>query len=320
MRGTALPETAIVLTAMLAMIYGILQLGILGCLQVMCDGAAFVAAHEYSLGVNTATTQYTSLAQRPFPLIGTPISIATNSPDVASPQVPVTYPVNSGGQSGGASLLLPNHTQATVTIASSSVLGGWIAALSNLSILGSAIEPSYMVVNDAYNIQQLTPLAGTAAVAAGVPLLTSTEYQLPDYYISAHRFYVCNAPATPQWTTCPSPSANLVLDSLGTAEFLDTDNWARVGGTNGPYTSNGVGQGTAYPFAEMFCHANVFAKAATTFVYAATTADLPTASAMYYNVLKPIRLWDYFFTPNYNFPYTTPGNYSFLALNPDAGC
>ena len=49
MRGAALPETALVLSFVLVIVLGAIQMGVVGALQLMADGAAFVAAHEYSL-------------------------------------------------------------------------------------------------------------------------------------------------------------------------------------------------------------------------------------------------------------------------------
>ena len=56
-RGTALPETAIVLSMVLLLLFGTVQLAIVGFYQSMSDGAAFVAAHAQSLSGSTGGPQ-----------------------------------------------------------------------------------------------------------------------------------------------------------------------------------------------------------------------------------------------------------------------
>jgi hypothetical protein len=206
-RGSALPETAIILTATLALIFGVIQIGMIGYLQIQCDGAAFIAAHEYSLG----NSSYAQVAAKPSPLIGTPIT-DQNPPDVASSPIPVTYNGKlATAREGGVSIIMPNHWQATANIASS--LGSWIT-----NPHGSAVEPSYLVSNNAYDIAR----AGYAGNAPGVPFFTQNEYT-PDYYVSSHRPVICQQSF---WTICPPSSYE--LRSLGTAEFLDMDNCTRT--------------------------------------------------------------------------------------------
>ena len=45
-RGSALPETALVLTLMLSLIVGALRIALVGYQQVAADGAAFYHAHQ----------------------------------------------------------------------------------------------------------------------------------------------------------------------------------------------------------------------------------------------------------------------------------
>jgi hypothetical protein len=67
-RGTALPETAIVLSMVLLLLFGAVQLSIIGFYQSMSDGAAFVAAHTQSLGGGTGGPQ---VAATVFPQVKT---------------------------------------------------------------------------------------------------------------------------------------------------------------------------------------------------------------------------------------------------------
>jgi len=54
-RGAVLPETAIVLSFVLVIVIGAIQMGVVGGLQLMTDGAAFVAAHEFSVNYAMGT-------------------------------------------------------------------------------------------------------------------------------------------------------------------------------------------------------------------------------------------------------------------------
>ena len=60
-------ETAMVISFTLVMLFSILQLIILGYLQMAGDAATFIAAHEYTLGVPAASikTVETASSRRP---------------------------------------------------------------------------------------------------------------------------------------------------------------------------------------------------------------------------------------------------------------
>jgi hypothetical protein len=241
-RGTALPETALVLASVLVMVFGILQVGIIGFMQVMVDGAAFIAAHEYSL----YNSSYLQLAQRPFPQLGS-VVVDKNTPDAVS--VPVNYGTTSSTQRhGGVSLILPSHLQGTaISFSPHSML----SALSGIAVHGSVIEPMNQVSNDAYDA------AGAGYGGSSALTTFSTDaMNTPYYYVSQHEMTVC----TGGWNTVHVPGlqdpgclAAYQVRSLGTAEFLDHDNWQRTTLGVGPYA-------TSYTFAEMLCHQQMYAK------------------------------------------------------------
>jgi hypothetical protein len=225
-RGTALPETALVLASVLVMVFGILQVGIIGFMQVMVDGAAFIAAHEYSL----YNSSYLQLAQRPFPQLGS-VVVDKNTPDAVS--VPVNYGTTSSTQRhGGVSLILPSHLQGTaISFSPHSML----SALSGIAVHGSVIEPMNQVSNDAYDA------AGAGYGGSSALTTFSTDaMNTPYYYVSQHEMTVC----TGGWNTVHVPGlqdpgclAAYQVRSLGTAEFLDHDNWQRTTLGVGPYAA-----------------------------------------------------------------------------------
>ena len=276
-RGAALAETAIVLTATLAMIFGIIQIGVIGFLQIMVDGAAFIAAHEYALG---NTTTYQTIAQRPFPLLGS-IYIDQNFPNLTT--VAVNYFTgNTTQRHGGVSLVLGSHLQATVTkSAPSGLLGVGIAALSNVSIHGAAIEPENLVSNNVYDVNGI----GYSGNSSAQSNFYTNVQNAPANYISQHEMAICTALSF----TALCPGGSVAIRSLGTAEFLDHDNWQR--------TNLGVGAfSSAYTFGEMLCHQQKFTQAAlTVFVPVSTTAGLPAnvSTTNVLTVVGQIYAWDY---------------------------
>jgi hypothetical protein len=271
-RGAALPETALVMTASLAMAFGIIQIGIIGFLQIVVDGAAFIAAHEYAIG-NTATSgavSYQTYAQSVFPVATSSPTIQTNLPDPTT--VAVNYNTNLDHQRhGGVSLMLGDHSQATFQrTAPTGLLGVGTAALSGISVRGAAIEPSYGVSNTAYDAD-----GNGYTTPSALSSYATNAQNAPANYISQHVMSTCTASSFS--TTCAG--ADTVMRSLGTAEFLDQDNWARTNLGVGPYTSG-------YTFAEMLCHQQTFAGlAATTF---SSTAALPNVST----ALSTVNSWD----------------------------
>jgi hypothetical protein len=253
-------------------------------------------------------SSYAQVAAKPSPLIGTPIT-DQNPPDVASSPIPVTYNGKlATAREGGVSIIMPNHWQATANIASS--LGSWIT-----NPHGSAVEPSYLVSNNAYDIAR----AGYAGNAPGVPFFTQNEYT-PDYYVSSHRPVICQQSF---WTICPPSSYE--LRSLGTAEFLDMDNCTR---TMSAAQSAGVGPGTNYTFAEIYCHVNAYDAAAATFVPATTQqqnktrenilGQMPSVQAMFNASQQMYEQWDYALTAGA--PASSVETPRYYRLNPDAGC
>lgn len=239
-RGAAIPETALVLTATLAMVFGIIQIGIIGFLQIMVDGAAFVAAHEYALG-NSATAQ--STAQDIFPQLSS-IQADSMAPD------PTTVAVNfntsqSTQRNGGVGLIRSTHLQMTAQqTAPLGLLGFGVAGLSNVAIHGSAIEPQNLISNFDYDV--------TGASYTGVSTqldFFSNMQNAPAAYINMENMLACNS------VTFLAPCTDYSGLALGTAEYLDHDNWN--------ITNMGIGAPAAsYTFGAMLCHQQKYAQAA----------------------------------------------------------
>lgn len=108
-RGTALPETAIILTTVLLLLFGAIQLSIMGFTQSTADGAAFVAAHAQALHSNTCPSPCgPTVAQTAFPIVGSNVAVSSTSSTVQAvasltasglvmmPGTPTSYPIYGG--------------------------------------------------------------------------------------------------------------------------------------------------------------------------------------------------------------------------------
>jgi hypothetical protein len=263
----------------------------------MVDGAAFVAAHEYALG----NTSYLTWAKRPFPFIGTPY-IDTNTPDNTT--VPVNYNTSqTSARQGGVSLVRSSRLQATVhRNAPSGLLGVGVASLSGVNIQGSAIEPYNAVSNSVYDVDA----NGYSGASAQLNYFSNVQNS-PYNYISMQIMKYCSSYSTP--STCGTTA----LRTLGSAEFLDHDNWNR--------TTLGVGSySSSYTFGEMLCHQAMYASAASNiFVSATTNGNLPTPDPnSTSNTVGQIYSWDKL--DNNGGETLSESNYGQYPLHPGNGC
>lgn len=107
-RGSTLPETAMMLAISLLLLLGILQLGIIGWTQSSAQAAAFVAAHAISIDPQGSQSGDQALAQSviasPFPNV-LPGDLNVSYPNGASVQVTVD-------KAPGGLLMVPNSAAA----------------------------------------------------------------------------------------------------------------------------------------------------------------------------------------------------------------
>jgi hypothetical protein len=275
-RGAALTETALVLTAVLALVFGVIQIGVIGYMQISADGAAFVAAHEYALG-NTST--YLAVAQKPFPGLATSSTfLDQNAANTTT--VPVNFNfTNQSSRAGGLMLIRGQQSQITVVkTAPGGVLGAGVTGLANVSVHGVAIEPDNLVVNAGWDLAGVDYNSSAAFASPANPF--SSDSNVPANYVSEHYMATCGQATF--GAQCASGSVNIL--SLGTAEFLDDYNWNRTQ----------LGVSSTGTFEEMLCHQQKFAQAAALF-----PATMPNMSSSTYNttntnsVIGQIYSWDY---------------------------
>jgi hypothetical protein len=250
----------------------------------MADGAAFVAAHEYSLNYSKTTSANQQTVTSVFPQVNVlPIAVASNAPTVVPSDVSVAYPTNQSARIGGASLLRASNLQATVDATGpAGALGRFLTGASTtFGVHGSAIEPLSWQTNPQYDVAG----AGYTSLTPVVSSFFGSAQDVPFSYVSISRMSICleggAAGVQPQFgLTCPSNDQQIV--ALGSAEFLDQDNWARANGNNaylgaGPFGSNPGAAGSylnTYTFAEMFCHQQFYAGLESQLVSALRPSDI----------------------------------------------
>jgi len=230
-RGAALPETAVTLGVTLTLLFGMFELGLIGWTQLSSDGAAFVAAHAAVLGNDPAAA-----AAAPFPQVpGGAISVAQNNADTTS--VPVDFQESDpNNRHGGLQVVRPWHLQASVDMTNVGI--GMM--LPKMSMGSGAIEGSMLVSNPGFDIDS------TTYNGSSTPNKTyfGDDGNAPPYFIGFRLIQDCFAVA--QNLGCTQPGQI----TLGTAAYLDGDNW------NQP--ANGIGPNAVY--SAMLLHQNVYAK------------------------------------------------------------
>ena len=241
-RGTAMVETAVILSTALLLIFGGLQIALAGYYQVATDGAVYLAAHAYALGGLDPT-----VLASPFP--GVNMAKVTFSPAPPDPiQEPVNYNYsNQNARYGGVSTIRPQHLQASYSSSVNGLLN--IAGFRVLPIAAGAVEGRNWTSNHDMNVDGFDPNSGSTYSSMQNSLYTDDQ-NVPPYYVGTHYAEYCDVNGFNSPTQCNS---NNFL-SLGVAELLDQDNYSSGG--------NGVTKGSTYY--AMLCHQRVFATLLTT--------------------------------------------------------
>jgi hypothetical protein len=105
-RGSALTETALTIGVVMTVLFGTVQLGILGFTQTAGDGAAFVAAHTYSQNPTRGTSYAVSAATGAFTKIpASAIAVTTLSGLVTAKTATTVAGIDVPGAPAAISLL-----------------------------------------------------------------------------------------------------------------------------------------------------------------------------------------------------------------------
>jgi Flp pilus assembly protein TadG len=295
-RGAAVPETAVVLGVVLTLLFGTFELGLIGLAQLGGDGAAFVAAHASVLGNDP-----NAAIAGPFPTVAqnATVNVQSSQPDATS--VDVDYNVAaSSNRHGGAQVVRPTHTQATIT--NNGVGLGMILPKTSLS--SGMIEANMMVSGVGFELDG-NPY-NSAADFAKQKTYFNDDGNAPPYHIGFRFLYHCQPSAH---AGC---SQNTPLWASGFAEYLDGSNWSAP--------QNGIGPGGVY--GAMSIHQQVYA----TIAAKLNAMSWPGGDATG-TVLDPgrpcmatVNNWDVAMPPGYVIGTTAIGTYPLNPLGNTPGC
>ncbi|HEV3141913.1 MAG TPA: TadE family protein [Vicinamibacterales bacterium] len=258
-RGAALVETAMTMSLTMFLIYGAIQIALLGFFQMQLDGATFMTAHGYAESPTNSVNQAT-LATALKPLFP---NVQTNTITEQGASPPTTdMPVNwtqwgaLNNRFGGASILRPQRTQtlASMTITNFSLIGG------NIKLTSGNVDGHMMIANHDDDAQGVAYDSATVYGSLVDPL-QADDQNVPPYYFNFGFMWYCSDRSF--GSACSS--GNRDLRALGLAEYLKNDNYSATTDPN-----NGVGPGGT--FATIACHQRIFADLANAFPasYAAT--------------------------------------------------
>jgi len=257
-RGSITVESAIVLSAVLVFVLGMVEFGALGFMQITVDAGAFLNAHQNAIGVNDALGPADATHQV-FPQIATS-SIANNVLTAPSPTVPVDYGYNDPSPSvvasssvnrhGGASIMEPYLSQTTISQSVFRLFN------ESFNVQSQASEPNWLQsapLWDAANVNY-----GTAYSASNSEINSSVFENgdnSPLYYMSLNKINHCATPGSwgnPSGSRGVCPTQDILTLSAG--EYLDYYNWSNgTAGIGGYSTSTGPG-GTTGTFEAAACH------------------------------------------------------------------
>ncbi|MHB8432746.1 MAG: TadE/TadG family type IV pilus assembly protein [Candidatus Tyrphobacter sp.] len=261
-RGAALAETAIVLSFTLLVIFGAIQIALIGFFQTQLDGATFMYSHAAALGSSNYTAIDASLGPI-FPSVPMTTWGVSNITD-ANPLSTNTTTMPNWTQWGsltqrfGGSAILRSQlvqTKGTMTVNGLSVLG------NSITLSAGNVEGMTMVGNhddDAQGAGYNSPTVYSSLVNP----ITQDDQNVPPYYFTfAYMSYCTLSQFSSNGSSCSSWYSGGGLRSLGLAEYLKDDQT----GNAGNYTTSADGIGTNGTFQTMACHQRIFADLATAF-------------------------------------------------------
>ena len=295
-RGGAVPETAVVLGVVLTLLFGTFELGIIGLLQLGGDGAAFVAAHASVLGNDP-----NAAIAGPFPVVAQNAAVDVQSSQPDPTTVAVDYNVSAqSNRHGGAQVLRPMHTQATVTNT-----GVGLGSLLPKATLSSGMIEANMTVSGVGFELDGNPFNSAADFAKRKDYFTD-DGNAPPYHIGFRFLYHCVA------SPHAGCSSSAPINAAGFAEYLDGSNWNRA--------QNGIGPGAVYE--AMSIHQQVYATIAQKLNAMAWPGGDASGSVLDPNqpCMATVNNWDISMPPGYMIGTTSIGTYPLNPLGNTPGC
>ncbi len=219
-RGAGIPETAITISVGLLLMFAMIRVALVGYLQLSADGAAYLAAHEYTLQqLYSSSINPQQVTANVFPTIPQADVITSSSPAPPAVQPPAIAnyysTFNQNARQGGITGVRPGQTLAVVTpppAATLNVIGG----TSVVNVSGSAIEPLMETMNSHYDVSGTSLNANTASDYFD----SNSKQNMPPYFVGFHFMTHCNDNSA----TCRT-DGNQTTYELGIAAFLNSQNW-----------------------------------------------------------------------------------------------
>ncbi|MEO9171211.1 MAG: TadE/TadG family type IV pilus assembly protein [Candidatus Baltobacteraceae bacterium] len=247
-RGAALAETAVVLSFLLLLLFGTMQLAVAGYFQMQLDAAAFEYAHTYALGA----TDPAALAQvaQLFPNVPTSgIAFSASSPPITDQPVNFTPGGQTTNRYGGASIMRPQRLNAQATL---NVGGFGFLSANPIPFSAAAVEGRDMISNHDDDAQGAGYDSSTVYKTQVNPI-TQDDQNVPPYYFNFGFLFHCSD--NPGWgATCSNQS----LEALGLAEYLKDGNVA----VDGNYDVADSGVTAGQTFQAMAFHQRIYAQIA----------------------------------------------------------
>ncbi len=252
--GGALAETAIVLSFTLLVIFGAMQIALIGFYQTQLDGATFMYSHYYANG-STNTAVLASDLGPIFPDMPTLTEGAANPLSTSLTTMPnFTQWGSLTERFGGASIIRNQliQTHASMTVNGLSVLG------NSITLSSGNVEGAPMVGNHDDDAQGAGYNTQTVYNTLVNPI-TQDDQNVPPYYFT---FAYVNYCSTFQFgSSCSSWDTGGGLRSLGLAEYLKDDQT----GNAGNYNTSADGIGSNGTFQTIACHQRIFSDLAAAF-------------------------------------------------------
>lgn len=289
----------------LTVLYGGLQLGLLGIQQLRADGAAFTSSHAQALNLSEPTPAAydpaTKAAAIYHGIAASNVTLTSGEPPNTAESVNYDF-TNTQGRHGGASMMLPVQIIASVSNKVNAIVLG--ASQPAVSLMGSSIDPAYQEVGAHSNIQGNA--FNSAGAFTGRADYFSQGENTPPYFVGFHYITFCEN--TSSWAACPPNQQD--YDAIGIAEYLDSDNWSRP---NNGTVANGV-------FQAALGHQKTFAEISAVLAAAPSASALYATGTMRWNqgvVACMYNTWDSRQAGGYPNNYTAVGQYP---LQPDVSC
>jgi hypothetical protein len=282
-RGNALPETAIMISFTMIMLFGIMQIGLMTYYQASGDAAVFFTAHEYSIYANPTNINNSLTSTFPNVVAANVTVNPSQPPNVNDSLFQSVYGCNDEGSCpdsrySGYEVVRPQSFQAALQQGPHMAIFHGIFGFNDLPLSSGAVEPLYLITNtvwDNYGTGANANLGtGFLNEPDASPFLSGSSannMNVPPYYTYASvNQYFCSdvwSGGTFSGDSCGNPAYWF----LGMGEYLNNAN----------YSANTVGL-AANPgevFQAMACHQRVYADLVQAFPEIADATGAATAAS-----------------------------------------